>query len=753
VILKGTQLDLITAKGEVVFGGTKVPFEVLSPTQVKVKTPPHEVGLASVTISDGVVQYTATDVFLYTGKVPDDSPMVATLVEPATYEMKEGDTSPAYKATLYVAGLTDLPNPDPSGIKAQIGWGTKGTRPWEDPSWQWQGAELKDTSGGLFTYEAKLTVAVGGYLNVAVRYSMDGGTLWQFGDMDGSENGYDPEKAAVLTVWGVPRAGSIVVNELMWMGSKDNTKDEWFELRNMTPAPIDLKGFKLTGAGPVNSDFVFDATTHFVRNTVIPPYGYFLVSQFDSEPMGNMPASAIDVKPDIVGKNTMVLPNPSSSQPALYKLMSPDGKVIDMVVCTGNIGDLGQGPNKPVKSMERNKVPGDGSKDSSWHTAYVHTGWDGDPKQISNYGTPGGPNSDIPECAADADCGQAFPKVQVGQCEKKACDTKVGRCDILPIADGGECDDGLFCTVGETCQGGECKGGKPRDCADSSACTLDSCDEENDKCVSIPDPKAVEGPATSETCSDGKDNDCDNLVDGDDPQCRLRIDSVEPALVPCPGEWGIVVKGDGFDLPVTGVHLGQHDLAFNVDGPQTISAKLISLSQPADFDLSVTDGQVTAVLAKAVRCMDIDNTIWGNTQWPVDPITVAVGEKTDPIFGRVWAAGVTDTQPVDGAKVIAEIGYGPAGGDPFLDPDWRWFKAEFNAQCLDCGDNYEYMASLTFDTEGEYIVAFRYSVDGGYHYQFGDLTLKGDDGTILTDGSADGWDPSTALSVTVTPAP
>src|SRR5206468_72043 len=44
------------------------------------------------------------------------------------------------------------------------------------------------------------------------------------------------------------------------------------------------------------------------------------------------------------------------------------------------------------------------------------------------------------------------------------------------------CDDGMFCTVNDTCSEGVCSG-SPRNCDDNNPCTYDSCDEDNDVCV------------------------------------------------------------------------------------------------------------------------------------------------------------------------------------------------------------------------------------------------------------------------------
>ncbi len=49
------------------------------------------------------------------------------------------------------------------------------------------------------------------------------------------------------------------------------------------------------------------------------------------------------------------------------------------------------------------------------------------------------------------------------------------------------CDDGLFCTVNDICQGGQCIGG-PRSCNDGNVCTADSCNESTNACVNNPTP-------------------------------------------------------------------------------------------------------------------------------------------------------------------------------------------------------------------------------------------------------------------------
>lgn len=59
----------------------------------------------------------------------------------------------------------------------------------------------------------------------------------------------------------------------------------------------------------------------------------------------------------------------------------------------------------------------------------------------------------LPECNADSDCGAT-----TAACVQLACVS--GQCQPRPSAEGAPCDDGLFCTAGESCDGkGTCSGG------------------------------------------------------------------------------------------------------------------------------------------------------------------------------------------------------------------------------------------------------------------------------------------------------
>lgn len=76
-----------------------------------------------------------------------------------------------------------------------------------------------------------------------------------------------------------------------------------------------------------------------------------------------------------------------------------------------------------------------------------------------------------------------------------------------------ECDDGLFCNGSETCFQGLCILGASVQCSDGIACTVDTCDELADQCVSTARDNDGDGSGDA-TCTDGAGmalgDDCDD---------------------------------------------------------------------------------------------------------------------------------------------------------------------------------------------------------------------------------------------------
>ncbi len=86
-----------------------------------------------------------------------------------------------------------------------------------------------------------------------------------------------------------------------------------------------------------------------------------------------------------------------------------------------------------------------------------------------------------------------------GPCTKGVCNEHAAQCETQDLPQGTACDDGLFCTVDTTCDDhGQCQGGSPRDCsASGGSCVSGTCNEETDSC------EGVATPADT-PCDDGR---------------------------------------------------------------------------------------------------------------------------------------------------------------------------------------------------------------------------------------------------------
>jgi len=88
--------------------------------------------------------------------------------------------------------------------------------------------------------------------------------------------------------------------------------------------------------------------------------------------------------------------------------------------------------------------------------------------------------------AGGSPCEQDCSLVEVAACYEATCNAETGLCEVGQQADGEDCEDGLFCTAGDTCMGGLCgAGGMTTPCEGGSndPCTLQQCDEDADACL------------------------------------------------------------------------------------------------------------------------------------------------------------------------------------------------------------------------------------------------------------------------------
>jgi hypothetical protein len=126
------------------------------------------------------------------------------------------------------------------------------------------------------------------------------------------------------------------------------------------------------------------------------------------------------------------------------------------------------------------------------------------------------------------------------------------------VAVSGPCDDGNLCTVQDQCVDGQC-GGKPRECGDGVACTVDSCDPAVG-CLNTPRNESCDDgqPCTADLCVPGLG--CTNAVAPNGTLCGLPSCEALPLCVS--GECRAMQAPDGFPCedgnPCT---LGDHCVA------------------------------------------------------------------------------------------------------------------------------------------------------------------------------------------------
>jgi len=83
-------------------------------------------------------------------------------------------------------------------------------------------------------------------------------------------------------------------------------------------------------------------------------------------------------------------------------------------------------------------------------------------------------------------CGIDCSTIETPDCNKAQCNMTTKQCEIV-LVDGGPCDDGVFCTVDDSCVAGKCVGGPPNDCGlTPNECHEVTCDEQSMSCSQQP---------------------------------------------------------------------------------------------------------------------------------------------------------------------------------------------------------------------------------------------------------------------------
>ncbi|MDY0001424.1 MAG: IPT/TIG domain-containing protein [Polyangia bacterium] len=155
-----------------------------------------------------------------------------------------------------------------------------------------------------------------------------------------------------------------------------------------------------------------------------------------------------------------------------------------------------------------------------------------------------------------------------------------------------------------------------------------------------------------------------------------------------------------------------------------------------DRDSSDNGYQPAQALALTVTAGADPMPEWCGLIQPLSTSTT-VGVATADVTGQVFAPGITEASGA-GSGVEAELGFGPSGTHPGVDPGWHFVAGAYQG---DVGNNDEYRASMTAPAPGTFDYAWRFRLGAG-PWLYCDAN-----------GSSDGYSSSHAGVMTVTGQP
>ncbi len=150
-------------------------------------------------------------------------------------------------------------------------------------------------------------------------------------------------------------------------------------------------------------------------------------------------------------------------------------------------------------------------------------------------------------------------------------------------------------------------------------------------------------------------------------------------------------------------------------------------------------------------CVDIGAVVDFCRHQSPDLANVGPGEFVQT-FGRVFEPGITDQSAFnddDAGAIQAEVGVGPDGSDPEANVAWVWTNAQpnfgYDGNAAGEPNNDEYGAQVSApQDEGDYDIAYRFSIDGGITWLYCDGEAA---------GSSDGYQAANAGALSVVAGP
>lgn len=236
------------------------------------------------------------------------------------------------------------------------------------------------------------------------------------------------------------------------------------------------------------------------------------------------------------------------------------------------------------------------------------------------------------------------------------------------------------------------------------------------------------------SCEEGDDDDDDNKDDNDEND-EFKVLQVQPDNGPVEGLIPVVVNGRNFKDGAR-LFFGENeasDVVFSND--MELSATVPAASENGYVTVKVQnpDGEYAELengFLYGEEGVDIE---WCLLKWPASTQTTP-SVPTELIYGHVFVEGCTETPGEACSAITAQVGHGPTGTDPSIDPDsFTWVDAEYNTEFsppegTDEINNDEFQASIVEGTAGVYNYAYRFSGNDGAQWVYCDLDPGSEDG-------------------------
>ena len=280
-----------------------------------------------------------------------------------------------------------------------------------------------------------------------------------------------------------------------------------------------------------------------------------------------------------------------------------------------------------------------------------------------------------PECTrGDSDCG-------AGSCEGDSCRCVSG---AFYKEESGKCE----CYDGLVFNNGMCETACTLNCGENGRC-------ENNSCVCSDGYFNLNGDKTAECVECNTDNDCES-----GKTCDLESNTCSEACL--------------------NVNCGNGGVCSAENGKAVCNC-------PHGF---VDEG---------LTCVEIttQHPGWIGVQWPFT-INKMIGGDPDMVYGRIWVENETGcplSTYQQHSNWIAQLGYKKGTGSteyPIIRGSWTWIDANFNSgyDCADGNQNHEYMIPFPTDKNGDFIYIFRFSLDGGNSWWYGDKGVGPDNSDV-----------------------